>query len=159
MKIIISPYSHKMINALPNPKNYPFVYWHELITLLQDAGHEILQIGVPGEDPLVDNLFIGRPLKELKEKIKEYDLFISVDNFFPHMAAHYGMQGIVLFSRSDPKIFGYPRNVNLLKDRKYLRPDQFGQWHYCQRIADAFVEPHLVFKTVKNIEQAALAIS
>src|SRR5437016_14422735 len=123
MNIVISPYSSKLHNGNKHPKNYP--YWKELIKSLKFY-HDIIQIGITGEEILTHNFRFDLKPSQLIDIIKEMDLFISVDNFFPHMVHHYNdkykKNGIVIFSRSNPEIFGYPENVNLLKDKKYLRP-------------------------------------
>ena len=151
MKIIISPYSKTLRNgSKKHPKNFP--YWSELITLLKNEGHDILQVGVHGEEKLVENCLFNLSFAELKKVLQEADTFISVENFFPHFAHHYGKSGIVLFSSSDPKIFGYPENINLLKSRRFLRPDQFGIWESAKYAKEAFVSPNdvLVALTAKE---------
>jgi hypothetical protein len=150
--IVISPYSKKMPSGESCAKDYPF--WKELIPMLPG---KVVQIGVKGEEPLVDD-FRTYSFPELKEFIKEMDFFISVDNFFPHFCHHYGRHGIVLFGTSDPKLFGYKENVNLLKDEKYLRPDQFLWWYNEKQNPDAFVLPEEVAdiaKTLHDIIQAS----
>ena len=136
--IIISPYSKKTPTGQSSAKDYPF--WKELIPLLPG---KVVQIGAKGETPLVED-FRTYSFAELKEFIKEMDFFISVDNFFPHFCHHYGRHGIVLFGKSDPKLFGYEENMNLLKDRKYLRPDQFLWWHSEKQDPEVFVSPEEV---------------
>jgi len=89
------------------------------------------------------------PLSKLKDFASDMDTFISVDNFFPHFCNHYNLKsGIVIFSKSDPKIFGYKQNKNLLKDVKYLRPDQFGLWDSCNYEQDAFVLPQQIIDNI-----------
>lgn len=140
MKIIISPYSKKLREKdTPHPKNYPF--WPELVQLLE--GHEIIQVGVKGETELVPNCKFNLPTPELIDLCKDADTFISVENFFPHFVNYNfpDKRGIVIFSKSDPEIFGYPQNINYIKDKKYLRYDQFGPWEYTDFIKEAFPEP------------------
>lgn len=143
--IVISPYSRKRPDGLNSAKDYPF--WKELISMLPEP---IVQIGQKGEVPLVPD-FRTYSFEELKEFIKEMDFFISVDNFFPHFCHHYGRHGIVLFGTSDPNIFGYPENLNLLKDRKYLRPDQFLWWKDELNNPEVFVEPEKVAEYSKTL--------
>lgn len=149
MRILISPYSQFLRNGKKNPKNFP--YWSELITLLEQEGHEIIQIGLFNEGQLVRNFKVDLTFKEVKKLLKEVDLFIAVDTFLPHMAHFYGKKkGIVIFGRSDPKIFGYPENINILKDIKYLRPMQFDFWENVEFDPDVFVEPEVIAEVVKN---------
>jgi hypothetical protein len=90
----------------------------------------------------------------LIELTKTWTAFISVENFFPHFV-HYNFKGekkgIVLFGKSDPEIFGYPENINLLKDKSYLRWDQFGPWEMTDFVKEAFVEPQVVYDNIMNI--------
>lgn len=152
MKIIISPYSKKLREKdTPHPKNYP--YWAKLIELLEAKGYDIIQVGVPGETPLTSHTQFGLPSLDLIELMRGADLFISVENFFPHMV-HYNFKGlksgIVLFGKSDPEIFGYPENTNLLKNASFLRWDQFGMWENTEYIEEAFVSPEVVLEHVNK---------
>jgi ADP-heptose:LPS heptosyltransferase len=150
MKIIISPFSKPLRNGIKeHPKNYP--YWKQLVKILEKDGHEILQVGVCGEEKFVENCKFDLPFGELKVLLNWSEAFISVDNFFHHFAHHYGRKGIVIFSSSDPAIFGYRENMNLLKDRKYLRPDQFGIWESWRFDKEAFVLPYDVLRVVREI--------
>ena len=124
MKIIISPYSQKLPVNKPNPKNFP--YWEEVIKLIKQkiSGVELVQVGVKEEITLkgVTHLAHNLPPKELLELAKSSNAWLSVDNFFQHFCSYYTIpNGIVIFGQSDPNIFVYPFNNNLLKDRKYLR--------------------------------------
>jgi len=146
--ILISPYSRKMRNGKENPKNYS--YWKEL--LKQMDGYKIIQIGVNGEEQIVDDCRFNLLLKEIKQLLKDCDLFISVDNFLPHLAHTIGKSGIVLWGKSDPKIFGYPENLNLLKDRKYLRQFQFDIWEKEEFDENVFVKPDIIIKKVDKFK-------
>ena len=52
--IIIQPYAKPLVNGKRNPKNYP--YWKELISKIKEP---IIQIGVEGEEQLVDDTACG----------------------------------------------------------------------------------------------------
>ena len=137
--IIISPYSKKMPDGKPNPKNYPF--WPELIALIDEP---IIQVGIEDEDQLVPDFRKNLSIAELKDLLKECRTWISCDSFFQHLAWSEKKQGIVLWSITDPLIFGHPENINLLKDRSYLSPRQF-VWMSEQTFnLDAFVSPEEV---------------
>jgi hypothetical protein len=56
----------------------------------------------------------------------------------------------VIWSQSNPLIFGHEENINLLKDKKYLRKEQFYLWEQCEYNKDAFVEPTTVLKHIKQ---------
>lgn len=137
--IIISPYSRQMPDGKPNPKNYPF--WPELVKLINEP---IVQIGIEGEVQLVSDFRKNLSIAELKDLLKECRTWISCDSFFQHLAWSEKKQGIVLWSITDPLIFGHPQNINLLKDRSYLSPKQF-VWMSEQSLnLDAFVSPEEV---------------
>lgn len=149
--ILISPYSKPLRNGEQNSKNYP--YWAEVINGLKDD-YRLVQIGVIGEIGLVDDFRRDLPLRVIGELLMNKDLhtWISVDNFLPHLAHVVGCKpGIVLWGPSDPNIFGYKENKNLLKARKYLRPDQFGVWESIKFNADAFVPASYVINAVKEM--------
>lgn len=139
--IIISPWAQKLRNGNNNPKNYP--YWKELIQLINEP---IVQIGVDGEEKLVDDCRFNLNLDELKTLVGECRTWIGVDSFFQHFCWDLGKPGVVLWGQSDPLIFGHPENTNLLKDRKYLRRDQFFIWEQAEYIKEAFVKPEEVVK-------------
>ena len=147
--IILSPYSSKLRNGGNNAKNYP--YWQEVINNLVSVGHTVVQVGVVGETLFKNTKqAFGLSLHDLTEIISDDSCktWMSVDNFFPHLCSHTQKPGVVVWSRSDPNIFGYPQNTNLLKDRSYLRPDQFGFWNDCSFVEDAFVNPTVVTTAV-----------
>ncbi len=150
MKILISPFSRKL--AVKNPKSYP--YWNEVVAGLKAEGHATIQLGLGGEEELAtDRKLFNLTLLELREALADCDLWMSVDNFWPHFVKCWapGKRGVVLFSRSDPEIFGYPTNLNLLKSREYLCRDQWRFWHDQEYLPDAFVEPEKVLEAVRRL--------
>jgi len=155
-KILISPYSSKHPEAIirpdlknwKNPKDYP--WWNEVVLGLKQLGYYVIQVGVSGEKPInsVDEFKVGLSFKELLSTLKGCVTYISVDNFFHHFAHYYGITGIVIFGKSDPDLFGYKDNRNLLKDKKYLRPDQYRMWTQTDYNEDVFVNPSIVLSEV-----------
>lgn len=141
--IIIHPYAKPLQNGKKNPKNY--AYWEELIQIIPKNIH-IVQVGVEGEKQLVDDFRKNLSIIELRQLIKECQTWISVDSFFQHLAWSESKQGIVLWSVSDPKIYGHGANINLLKDRVYLAENQFLWWDFTEHKEDAFVKPEEVIK-------------
>jgi ADP-heptose:LPS heptosyltransferase len=139
--IIISPYAKKLQNDKENPKNYP--YWKELIDLISE---EIVQVGVDGETQLVDDFRTNLSLIQLRQLIKECRIWIGVDSFLQHLAWSESKPGIVLWSVSDPLIFGHKENTNLLKDRVYLAENQFLWWDFIEHDSNKFVLPEEVIK-------------
>ena len=141
--ILIHPYAKKLMNGKENPKNYP--YWKELIALIDEP---IIQVGIEGEEPLVHEFLKNLPIARLRELIAECRIWIGVDSFFQHLAWDCGKPGIVLWSVSDPLIFGHPENTNLLKSRDYLAPNQFLWWDFTPHNPEAFLKPEEVVKFI-----------
>jgi ADP-heptose:LPS heptosyltransferase len=150
-KIVISPYSRRLRGKQGvNPKNY--CYWPEVVKGLKEKDIYITQIGVQGEDKIegVDEFLVNKGLDELGKLIKECDIWVSIDNFCHHLGWLLGKPGIVIFGQSDPIIYGHETNENILKDRKYLRPDQFGLWESVEFNKECFVEPNIVIDKILN---------
>lgn len=150
--IIISPYSRKLRNGKRNAKDYP--YWNELIKLINYDN--IIQLGVDGETQLVKDFRKNLSLKEIKSLVIKCNFWISIDNFFPHLAHHVGKKGVVIWGYSDPNIFGYHDNLNLLKDRKYLRENQFDIWESCEFNPDVFLSPEKIYNEIMLSEYTIL---
>ena len=143
--IIISPYAKKLREEKIHPKNYP--YWNYVIEKIKE---EIIQVGVEGELQLVSDFRKNLSMSELKSLILECKTWISVDSFFQHYCWELEKPGIVLFGPSDPNIFGHPENINLLKDRKYLREKQHWLWEQCDFDENAFVKSNEVINALKK---------
>jgi len=150
---LISPYSKVMRNGEKNPKGYE--HWERVIDLLHTEGWHVTQLVYGAEKKLsnVDITLKADSFKELESLVKLYTTWISVDNFFHHMAASVGKKGVVIFTRSDPEIYGHRENVNLLKDRKYLRYDQYHIWEQCVAVPEASIDPEEVVKAIKNLAE------
>lgn len=139
--IVISPFSKKLTNGKENPKNYPF--WDELVAMIEEP---VVQVGVTGERQIVGDFRVNLCISELRRLINECRTWVSCDSFFQHLAWDEGKPGVVLWGPSDPLIFGHPENVNLLKDRKYLAPNQFLWWEQTPHDPERFVGPEEVLK-------------
>lgn len=149
--ILISPWSRRAPDGKESPKNYP--HWVDVVKALSTSGHELLQLSLP-EEPDVPGCHArrdGLPLRALAALIRASETWISVDNFFHHMAWTVGKRGIAIFGLSDPEIFGHPENMNLLKDRRFLRQRQFGLWGQEASKPEAFVSPEEVVTAVEKI--------
>jgi ADP-heptose:LPS heptosyltransferase len=145
--ILIQPYAQKLRNGMPNAKTYH--RWSELIHRLYELDKNVVQIGLDGEEQLTD-VFIKQPsLKYIKDLVTGCSIWIAVDSFLPHFAR--GIKpGVVIWSVSDPNIFGYKDNLNILKSRKYLRGNQFGIWEQQSFIKEAFLPPDDIFYLIKD---------
>jgi len=149
-KILLAPYSNFFQNK-KNPKNYP--YWQKVIDYL-GSEHEVLQLvckklGHP-EFRNVTCLY-DLNYKQISQKILETDTYMCVDTFLHHLGNRVKKKGVVVFSLSDPEIFGHKSNINILKDRNYLRKDQFNTWQEAEYVEEAFVDPEIVVYNVKKI--------
>jgi len=155
--IIISPYSFVPWHA----KSYP--YWAELVQKLKGAGYKIIQIGRKGEEPINGCEHVwDKTFKALETMLLDCRCWIAVDNFLGHFINTLDVivPGITIWGESDPKIYGYNYNLNILKDPKYLRSDQFGwwvnrektPWEYRPRNNEMYESANIVFeKIMKHI--------
>jgi len=147
--IVISPWSKELRDKSYNPKNYP--NWPKVIEDLA-KDWDIIQIGVDGEEQLTNDFRKNLSLKKIKELITDARCYtwISGDNFLPHLMHLVKKPGIVLFGISDPNIFGYKENMNLLKARKYLREHQFQIWDGLKYDPNVFVTADRVIEAVRG---------
>lgn len=145
--ILISPFARKMRNGKKHPKDYP--YWKELI---KNIDEEIIQLGIDGEEQLVPDFRKNLALYELALLVTDCKTWIGVDSFFQHFCWDLNKPGIVIFGQSDPNIFGHPENINLLKDRKYLREKQFWLWEQAEFKEDAFVKPKVILEALEKFD-------
>lgn len=122
---------------LINAKSYP--YWEELLVLLKD--HKVKEIkGI-------------LPEKEIIDLVNWSDVWITIDSFLQHLCTYHKLKkGIVVWGKSDPLIFGYKHNINLLKNRKYLRPDQYVFWTNVPIDIDVFVSPEAILKEINMLK-------
>lgn len=158
MNVVISPYSisreqDKNTEKIINPKNYP--WWGVITAYLHNKGTSIIQIGLEGEELLCDCVDVfhkGLKLNKILNLLEQCDVWMSVDNFLPHLAQHLTpkKKGIVIFGQSDPLIFGYKDNINILKNRKYLRQQQFWLWSQTNYKEEVFVEPEVIMGILDN---------
>lgn len=139
--IIIAPFAKKLISGKQNPKDYPF--WEQLISQIQEP---IVQVGVEKEKQLVKDFRKNLSIVELRKLVRECRTWIACDSFFQHLCWDEKKPGIVLWGVSDPLIFGYPENINLLKDRSYLAENQFLWWENTEHKNERFVQPEKVLK-------------
>lgn len=148
MKIILFPWAKKLRNGENNPKNYP--WWPELIEKLQNLNHTIIQVGVEGEQQLVQDFRPNLSINELTDLMKSADTWIGIDSFGQHLGWHLGIKGIVIFGQSDPIIFGHVENINILKSRDNLRDKQFWWWEQAEYKEDVFVRPDQIIDIFKE---------
>lgn len=151
--ILMSCWSKPCRDGKWNAKSPSKEWWTKVAKFLKDEGFDVWQCGQGPEIKLkfVDRYLWDKDLWALGEDIKICNAWISVDNFFHHWAClQFKKSGIVIWSQSDPDIFGHPENVNLLKDKKFLRARQFAQWEEAVYDASAFIFPETVVEKVKE---------
>jgi len=151
MSILISPFSKPMRDGKENPKNYP--YWDEVVKTLVERGHEVsqLQYGSESTIPSCREIVHYSSVQIVEMLVDECDTYIAVDNFLQHLAHYRKKYGVVIWGKSDPALFGYPENTNLLKDPKFLRNHQFETWEAEQFDPNVFVDPQIVIEAVEKI--------
>lgn len=149
--ILISPYSQTLRNGKRNPKNFP--YWQEVVDGLKQEEYTVVQVGRGDEVRFknIDRELFDKPLKELRIAIQECTTWASVDNFFPHLANLEKKPGVVIFGRSDPRIFGYKANKNLVKNIGYLRELQWDIWEKISYDSKVFVSAEEVCSAIGSI--------
>lgn len=149
--ILISPWSKITTDGKPSPKNYP--WWNQVVEQLLAKGFNIYQVSCSSEPDIANKIDRLNDLsyKKIEELTLKCKTWISVDNMFHHLAWNIGKPGVVIFGLSDPKIFGHLENINLLKDRTYLRQRQFGLWSEETYNQHVFVPPENVVAAVISL--------
>lgn len=145
--IIISPWAKQLRNGQHNPKSPKQSWWRDLIAQLDD---QVVQVGVDGELQLVDDFRKNLSLSELSDLVLSCRTWVSVDSFFQHFAWDLEKYGVVVWGQSDPNIFGHPENINVLKDRSMLMPNQFLIWEQIPYREDCFVDPQHVASLLRD---------
>lgn len=156
IKILLAPFSKPIPNGdklIPSPKDYP--HWENLVSELKRTGrYEFGQISVTGQPELklVSRYHQNLTYRQMVELVQEYDTFISVDTFLPHIAHLLGKVGVVLWGMGNPKYFGYEDNLNIYKDEKYFREDKLTWmvWAYTQANENAWDKPCTVANKIKS---------
>lgn len=151
-KILIAPYPTALRSGILNAKSYP--HWPELVSMLKRNGHEIIQIGIQGEQGIgeVDQFIIGWPFPKIRTLMEECDVFISVDSWFPHFAHYYRLpRGVVLWGKSNPAIWGYSENENLFVSEANFRQWQYQDWESEPHDPSVFVPARQVVWAVERI--------
>lgn len=151
--ILISCWAKPLRSGGWNAKNPSKEWWYKIIKLLKEKGYMVWQCGQGAEIKLkfADRHLWDKDLWALAQDIKSCTAWASVDNFFHHFALLQCQKpGVVIWSQSDPEIFGHDKNINLLKDKQYLRPKQFELWENATYNKDAFVEPEEVIQAIEK---------
>jgi hypothetical protein len=151
-KILIIPFSRKRRNGSPCAKDYPFL--NELLSLIRQDGHQLLQLGATGDMVITDKYVLDADLTKLRESLTWCDTWISIDSFFQHFVAsepeNRQKSGVVLWGPSSPEIYGYESNINILLSSSNLIPDQWITWEGVESNPNIWAPPHVIFNELKN---------
>ena len=82
------------------------------------------------------------------ELIASCDTAVCVDSYLQHHCWFLNKKAIVLWGISDPLIFGHSIHTNLLKDRSFLRPNQFDLYYSNEHRPEAFSSPDRVMEVI-----------
>lgn len=161
MNILFSPFcakipvqeNNRVVGYKPSAKT-PY-YWKEFTAVVHatQKNWELLQIGAPDDEKLPHCGFFSPKIpSEAIKLIKQSDTWLCPDTWLQHLASPI-KKGVVVWSRSDPKLFGYDTNINLLKDEKYIKPDPWSTWHQTEYIKEAFVDYEEIILALEKIEE------
>lgn len=145
--ILYAPFAARSpsLNGNPSPKDYPHA--KELAKLLE-KDHEVIQVGGNGDGQLCEDFRKNLSFNDLGKLIFQSQIGISADSYLQHYYWYLGKIAIALFGISDPLIFGHPENLNLLIDRRFLRPNQFDLYYTSDYKTEAFVRPQDVLRAL-----------
>jgi len=148
MTILFAPFAARQphLNGSGSPKSYPFA--KELASAII-AQHNVIQIGGEEDEQVVPDFRKNLSFDEVGKLISESDTAICVDSYLQHHCWFLNKKAIVLWGISDPLIFGHSLHLNLLKDRSFLRPNQFDLYYSNQHRPEAFVSPDEVLKALE----------
>ena len=132
----------------PSAKMYPLEWWAEVLKALPE--HQFFQIGMQG-DPVINGAMVYFNMDEagIRALAAKCEYIVCCDSFLQHMLAPTYRKIIVLWSKSNPDIFGYSHNTNLLKDKELLRPDQYGIWPQCPYDPNAFIDYRILVDLIR----------
>ena len=145
--ILYAPFAARSpsLNGQPSPKDYPFA--QELAELLE-KDYEVVQVGGGNDVQITKDFRPNLSFDELGKLIDASRTGICVDSYLQHCYWYFDRRAIVLLGISDPLIFSHDIHLNLLSDRKYLRPKQFDLYYLNEYNHDAFVKPPDVLRAL-----------
>lgn len=147
--ILVQTIPQKLPSGKNNPKYWD--YFKQLIALLKYQGWNTVQVGSDATENLDCHTFHKNlNYNQILELLCSSTTWISVDSMLQHMADRIKKPGIVIWSRSSPKLFGYDYNHNILVDEKYLRTDQYGIWENCEYHAEAFPRYEKILELIND---------
>ena len=131
-----------------SPKDYP---WAEELAKWLECDHKLIQVGGAEDKHLTDHFVKNPSFNEVAALVETCHTAICVDSFMQHAMWYFGKKAIVLWGISDPLIFGHDIHVNLIKDRSYLRKNQFDLYYSNEVNPNSFVTPAKVMEELEKI--------
>lgn len=150
MTILFAPFAAQspQLNGSGSPKSYPFA--KQLGEMLLSAGHNVIQVGGEKDEQVVPDFRKNLSFEEVSQLIDSADTAICVDSYLQHHCWFMNKRAVVLWGISDPLIFGHSFHLNLLKDRSFLRRNQFDLYYSNEHNPEAFVTPTEVIKALNG---------
>jgi ADP-heptose:LPS heptosyltransferase len=141
--ILFAPFAARSpsLNGQPSPKDYPFA--RELAQLLE-KDYELVQVGGGNDEQVCKDFRPNLSFHDLGKLIAQSQTGVCVDSYLQHAYWYFDRRAIVLLGPSDPLIFSHDIHLNLLKDRSYLRPNQFDLYYTSNYKPEAFVSPQQI---------------
>lgn len=148
--ILFAPFAERQpwLNGSLNPKSYPWA--KELAQLLSKEDH-VIQVGGENDEQVCEDFRKNLGFREVGKLIHESRTGVCVDSFLSHYYWYLDRRALVIFSVSDPVIYGHETNLNVLKDRKYLRENQWDLYYANQVNHEAFLSPSEVLTALQEI--------
>lgn len=146
--ILYAPFAARMpqLNGTGSPKSYPFA---KALAEIIVPRHTLIQLGGEEDEQLIPDFRKNLSFDEVGELISTCDTAICVDSYLQHHCWYLNKKAIVLWGISDPLIFGHQLHLNLLKDRSFLRPNQFDLYYSNEHRPEAFIGPDEVLKALE----------
>lgn len=146
MLILYAPFARKLRGTNePSPKDYP---WNQELVGLLSHENQIVQVGGNDDKQVVQDFRKNLAFDQVSELIHSCETAICVDSYLQHHCWFLDKKAIVLWGISDPLIFGHSMHLNLLKDRNFLRPNQFDLYYTNEYKPEAFVTPKEVMENL-----------
>jgi len=107
-------------NDLGNPnvfnlnKDWVYEHWVNLVNLLYND-FDVVQVGLPNER-LINGAFDLRgkiSFRQILALVMYCQTWVDIDSFLQHAGAAVKKPGVVLWGRTDPRIFGHALNANM----------------------------------------------
>lgn len=137
-----------------NAKHYNPKSWQFIINTLKNE-YNFIQL-VSGVEEVYSDAIVKRDMSfdQIAELCKSSALILTIDSFLPHLCNFYKIDTpvIVIWTKNNPDVFGYPNHIHLFKDRKYFRVESiWGRWD-AEEYKDIYcLEPQIVVDKIREI--------